>query len=99
MVGRSYNEADLDFDAISGDLGKLVPPRVSLEEVLARVRDQMVAQRRKGVSVAQMREVLNRRGIDISERALRIYLDKGELPVTRKAAPKGGDVRVAGADC
>ena len=48
MAGRSFNVADLDFDAITDEIGKLVAPRVSLEEVLAKVRDQMVAQKKKG---------------------------------------------------
>ena len=39
----------------------------------------------RGVTVAQMHEVLKARGIEIGERSLKACLDKGELP-GRKAA-------------
>ena len=98
MAGRSFNVADLDFDAITDEIGKLVAPRVSLEEVLAKVRDQMVAQKKKGVSVAQMKEVFNRRGIEVSERALRAYIEKGELPVHKRQGPRSREVDGGGVD-
>ena len=34
----------------------------------------------KGVTVAQMHEVLKARGIEIGERSLKLFLEKGELP-------------------
>ena len=45
----------------------------------------MVEQRARGVTVAQMHEVLKARGIELGERSLRAFLDKGDLP-GRKAA-------------
>ena len=85
MAARRFNETDIDFDAIDGDLAKLAPPKLSLKDVLDRLRDRMVEQRAKGVTVAQMHEVLKERGIEIGERSLKAFLDKGELP-GRKAA-------------
>ena len=49
----------------------------------------MLEQRAKGVTAAQMHEVLKARGIEIGERSLKAFLDKGELP-GRKAAKVGG---------
>ena len=40
----------------------------------------MLGQRAKGVTVAQIHEVLKARGIEIGERSLKTFLDKGELP-------------------
>ena len=99
MAARSFNEADLDFDAIAGDLAKLRPPKVTLEDVLGKLREPMLDKRRQGVSVAQIREVLRARGIEIGERSLKSYLEKGELPRPRAAArpaeerlpPAGGE--------
>ena len=54
--------------ASTGDLAKLAPPKLSLKDVLDRLRDRMVEQRSKGVTVAQMHEVLKARGIERSER-------------------------------
>ena len=85
MAARRFNETDIDFEGIDGDLAKLAPPKLSLKDVLDRLRDRMVEQRAKGVTVAQMHEVLKARGIEIGERSLKAFLDKGELP-GRKAA-------------
>ena len=88
MAARSFNEADVDFDAIEGDLSKLRPPRLTLEDVLARLRESMIEKRRQGVSVAQIREVLKARGIEIGERSLKRFLEKGELPRPRASAAR-----------
>ena len=85
MPAKRFNETDIDFEAIEGELAKLAPPKLSLKDVLDRLRDRMVEQRAKGVTVAQMHEVLNARGIEIGERSLKAFLDKGEL-LGRKAA-------------
>ena len=95
MTARRFNETDIDFDAIDGDLAKLAPPKLSLKDVLDRLRDRMVEQRAKGVTVAQMHEVLKARGIELGERSLKTFLDKGELPgrksATVAAKMGGGD--------
>ena len=80
MVARRYNEADIDFGAIDGDLAKLAPPKLGLKDVLDRLRERMLEQRAKGVTVAQMHEVLKARGVEIGERSLKAFLDKGEFP-------------------
>lgn len=85
IVARRYNETDVDFEAIDADLAKLAPPKMSLKEVLDRLRERMLEQRARGVTVAQMHEVLKARGIELGERSLKVFLDKGELP-GRKAA-------------
>ncbi len=88
MAGRSFNEADIDFGAIAGDLAKLRPPRLTLEDVLERVREPMLEKRRQGVSIAQIREVLKARGVEIGERSLKSYLEKGELPRPRASGAR-----------
>ena len=85
MSPKRFNKADIDFDAIDGELAKLVSPKLSLTDVLDRLRKRLVEQQAKGVTVAQMHEVLKSGGIDITERSLRTFLDKGVLP-GRKAA-------------
>ena len=91
MVVRRYNESDIDFEAIDANLAKLAPPKLSLKDVLDRLRERMLEQRAKGVTVAQMHEVLKARGIDMGERSLKVFLDKGELP-GRKAAKVAAQV-------
>ena len=85
MTAKRFNEADIDFDAIDGELAKLVPPKLSLTDVLDRLRKRLVEQQAKGVTVAQMHEVLKSGGIDITERSLRTFLTRaccreGRLP-------------------
>ena len=79
MTAKRFNEADIDFDAIDGELAKLVPPKLSLTDVLDRLRKRLVEQQAKGVTVAQMHEVLKSGGIDITERSLRTFLDQGRI--------------------
>ncbi len=98
MPARRFNEGDIDFEAIDADLVKLVAPKLSLKDVLDRLRERLLEQRAKGVTVAQMHEVLKARGIEIGERSLKMFLEKGELPgrkvaasVAQAAMPKPGD--------
>ena len=86
MPARRFNEGDIDFDAIDADLAKLAAPKLSLRDVLNRLRVRLLEQRAKGVTVAQMHEVLNARGVEIGERSLKVFLDKGELPGRKAAA-------------
>ena len=79
MPAKRFNEADIDFNAMDGESAKLVPPKLSLTDVLDRLRKRLVKQQAKGVTVAQMHEVLNAGGIAITERSLRPFLDKGVL--------------------
>ena len=57
-----------------------MPPKLSLTDGLDRLRKRLVEQQAKGVMVAQMQEVLNAGGINITERSLRTFLTKGVLP-------------------
>ena len=68
MSANRFNEADIDFDAIDGEMAKLVPSKLSLTDVLDRLRKRLVEQQAKGVTVAQMHEVLNAGGINICMR-------------------------------
>ena len=77
---KRFNEADIDFDAIDGELAKLAPLKLTLADVLSRLRKRLAEQQAKGVTVAQMHEVLKSGGIEITERSLRTFLDKGVLP-------------------
>ena len=98
MPAKRFNEADIDFDAIDGELAKLVPPKLSLTDVLDRLRKRLVEQQAKGVTVAQMHEVLKSGGIDITERSLRTFLDKGVLPGRKVAEAARAMVSEEGSD-
>ena len=63
----------------TGSWRNLVPPKLSLTDVLDRLRKRLVEQQAKGVTVAQMHEVLKSGGIDITERSLRTFLDQGRV--------------------
>ena len=98
MPAKRFNEADIDFDAIDGELAKLVPPKLSLADVLDRLRKRLIEQQAKGVTVAQMHEVLKSGGIDITERSLRTFLDKGVLPGRKVAEAARSMVSEEGSD-
>ena len=86
MAARRFNEGVIDFEAIDADLAKLVAPKLGLKDILERLRIRLQEQRAKGVTVAQMHEVLKERGIEIGERSLRTFLEKGKLPGRKVAA-------------
>ena len=86
MPGRRFNEGDIDFEGIDADLAKLAPPKLRLKDILDRLRDRLLEQQAKGVTVAQMHGVLKARGIPLGERSLKVFLDKGELPGRKIAA-------------
>ena len=48
MVARRVNEADIDFEVIGADLAKLTPPRLTLTDVLERLRERLREQRARG---------------------------------------------------
>ena len=98
MPAKRFNEADIDFDALDGELAKLVPPKLSLADVLDRLRKRLVEQQAKGVTVAQMHEVLNAGGIAITERSLRTFLTKGVLPGRKVAEAARAMVSEEGKD-
>ncbi len=79
MSAKRFNEADIDFDALDGELAKLEPPKLSLTDVLDRLRKRLVKQQAKGVTVAQMHEVLKSGGVDITERSLRTFFGQGRV--------------------
>ena len=97
MSAKRFNEADIDFDAMDGELAKLVLPKLSLTDVLDRLRKRLIEQQAKGVTVAQMHEVLKSGGIDITER-LRTFLDKGVLPGRKVAEAARSMVSEEGSD-
>ena len=64
-MARQFTEAEIDFDGVAGDLSRLVPPKVTLEEILGRLREVMLERKDKGVTVRQMVKVLDKRGINV----------------------------------
>ena len=95
---KRFNEADIDFDAIDGELAKLAPPKLTLVDVLSRLRKRLIDQQAKVVTVAQMHEVLKSGGIDIRERSLRTFLDKGVLPGRKAVESAKATVSEEGGD-
>ena len=49
-MARQFTEAEIDFDGVAGDLSRLVPPKVTLEEILGRLREVMLERKDKGVN-------------------------------------------------
>ena len=84
MPARRFNEGDIDFEAIDTDLAKLAPAKLSLKDVLDRLRERLLEQRAKGVTVAQTG---NGRGRTWAKRAQKSYAGR-KWP--RVAMPVGG---------
>ena len=91
-MARQFTEAENDFDGVARVLSRLVPPKVTLEGILGRLREVMLERKGKGkgkgkgVTGRQMVKVLEKRGINVSERKLRTFLETGQLGPGRKPA-------------
>ena len=67
-MARLYTEADLDFGKIDAALAKLAgQSKMTRTDVLIRLRDRLLEQQGKAVTVAQMCEAVNALWIDIRE--------------------------------
>lgn len=80
MAKREYVAEDVDFKGIETAFTRIDPPKLGLEEVLDRLRPKMLEHRKRGVTVEQLGEALAEKGIKVSARELRHFLNKGELP-------------------
>ena len=85
-MAKEFTEAEIDFEGVAKELARLVPPKVTLVEVLGRLRETMLEQKAKGVTLKQIHAVLEGRGINLSERKLRSFLETGELGPGRRPA-------------
>ena len=79
MARSSFIAEEIDFDGIEKSMAALEPPKLKLEEVLARVRDKMIESRKRGVTVEQLAETLRQKGIEVGVRNLNHFIEKGEL--------------------
>ena len=98
MPAKRFNEADIDFDAMDGELAKLVPPKLRPDGCAGPFAEAIGRATGQGVTVAQMHEVLKSGGIDITERSLRTFLDKGVLPGRKVAEAARAMVSEEGSD-
>ena len=85
-MAKEFIEAEVDFEGVAKDLSKLVPPKVTMEQILGRLRDTLLEQKAKGVTVKQMCDVLKEHAINVSERKLRYFIETGELGPGRPPA-------------
>ena len=96
MAPRSFVEEEIDFEGIERGMAALKPPALQLEEVLGRIRHKMVEHRKRGVTVEQLAGLLKEKGIVVSPRNLKKFIETGELLGGRSrraaaASPAAGD--------
>lgn len=75
MADKLYVLGDIDFDAVDRELAALKPRKVGVETVLEPLRRRLGIQLRRGVTTAQLREVLRAHGVLVTERRLREFID------------------------
>ena len=88
---RMFREDAVDFEGIRADLAVLQPRRISEEDVLSRLRKDLIAHRKRGVVLEDLCEALKVRGVAIGVSKLRRFLETGVLE-------KGGAVEALGGD-
>ena len=95
-MAKTWRHDEVDFEQLGRDLGKLTVPRLSVADVLERVRGPLIEQAAAGVTERQMLEVLQRHGIKISARTLRQFLTSASVEEARESRA-AGSVKSAGA--
>lgn len=79
MARNKFLAEEIDFEGIQRKMAALEPPKLALEEVLTRLRPGMQEQRKRGVTVEQLAQVLKETGIEVGVRNLKNFIEKGEL--------------------
>ena len=74
---KTYVAADIDFKAIEAHLATLQPSTLTLDEVVERIRPQLKAARKRGVTWRQLVEALHADGIRVGVRRLQAIVEKG----------------------
>ena len=90
-MAKTWRHDDVDFEQLGRDLGKLTVPRLTVADVLERVRGPLIEQAAAGVTERQMLEVLERHGITISARTLRQFLASAAAQAERRRAGAGSE--------
>ena len=73
---RQVKEADIDFDGIVEELGRVKPKTIMVSEALERLVEGLSKGRERGVMVEQIVEVCQRRGLDVDEEEVMEVLEK-----------------------
>lgn len=82
--GKAPPAGPVDFDALAGSLRRLEPVRLTLEETLDRIREELSAARGRGVSLEQIRDALRDHGLKLAAASLAAYLETGSLAGRRR---------------
>ena len=96
MARSKFIEEEIDFDGIQRKMAALEPPKLALEEVLGRLRQGMIDNRKRGVTVEQIAEVLKEQGIEVGVRNLRHFIERGELMGGRPRRSASGSTAADG---
>lgn len=75
MAGKLYVLGEIDFETLDRDLAALRPKRVGVETLLEQLRGRLATQLGRGVTADQIRGVLKKHGIAVSEKRLREFID------------------------
>ena len=85
MTERSVKVADIDLEALRGEIKKVQPERMTYQAVLEQLRPDLEAKTAEGASVRALSEALSGKGIKVSERSLKTFLETGKLSRPRTA--------------
>ena len=93
-MSRTYVESHLDFDAIGADIAAAEPPTITTDEVLERLKSQILQAHRRGVTAKQLCARLKTHKIQVSAEALTRFIEgKGTetaKPTAKSAGRKAG---------
>ena len=92
---RTWIEERVDFAAIAARIAAIRPPTLTLEDVVTRLRPQLAAARKRGVTWTQLADGLRDEGFPIGARPLQSLVEEGtrtdDAQETAPAPPRQPD--------
>ena len=65
-MSRTYVESQLDFQALQAGIASIDPPTITASDVLERLRPQIMAAHKRGVTAVQLRDYFKNKKIHVS---------------------------------
>lgn len=78
-MSKMIVKSSIDFGKIEADLGKLEPPKISKEDAVLKILPAIRKQIEAGVSIDQIKSVLDQNGLKLAKKTLTGLVENGNL--------------------
>ena len=86
-MSRTYVESQLDFAAMQAGMAAIDPPTITATEVLERLRPQIMAAHKRGVTAEQIRDYLKTHKIQVAAADITGFIAGREMKQQKTRQP------------